>query len=408
VPVKCWVRQAPRTQPASRVPPNEVERVRPLFRCAIQVCLGVVLGVVGCGAPEAPRPSSPGGGAQSVLRGPWLTPGAGAVGVAWAIAPDAVVAAAWVRWAQGGDAPPAAWASARLLVGRTAVWLTGLEPGVPVWVSVQAVGPDGRHWPATAPVSAVPLAGDAAQQVHVPAGTVVPGSADADPLPAPVWVDAFVVDRHPVTVAQYRACVQAGACPPPVVPHGYLAGRGLVPDLLADPEADAHPMPNLDVAAAQAVCAFRAMRLPSVVEWEMTARGPGWPPRPFPWGSARPTCDRIPMRPGALPCTAGTEPVGARPEAASPLRVEELAGAVHQWVVASPGGPDAGPQVLLVGGAWDAPGAAQQIGVRRVVPPRWRVVGDPVADYRAYGVRCVRSADPDGPGRAGVPGGAAR
>ena len=63
---------------------------------------------------------------------------------------------------------------------------------------------------------------DGAEMVYVPAGEFLMGSTDDDPNAAPdekpqhtVNLDAFWIDKTEVTNAQYRKCVEAGACEEP-------------------------------------------------------------------------------------------------------------------------------------------------------------------------------------------------
>ncbi|NIO69598.1 MAG: SUMF1/EgtB/PvdO family nonheme iron enzyme, partial [Anaerolineae bacterium] len=55
--------------------------------------------------------------------------------------------------------------------------------------------------------------------VYVPAGEFIMGSDEGDSDEQPVhtvYLDAFYIDKTEVTNAQYRECVEAGACDPPV------------------------------------------------------------------------------------------------------------------------------------------------------------------------------------------------
>ncbi|MBI5329265.1 MAG: SUMF1/EgtB/PvdO family nonheme iron enzyme [Betaproteobacteria bacterium] len=64
-----------------------------------------------------------------------------------------------------------------------------------------------------------------AGQVAVPAGPFLMGCSKGDnaceqdegrPGGVAVTVPAFVLDRHEVTVADFRACIEAGRCTPPL------------------------------------------------------------------------------------------------------------------------------------------------------------------------------------------------
>jgi sulfatase modifying factor 1 len=87
-----------------------------------------------------------------------------------------------------------------------------------------------------------------------------------------VYLDAYAIDRHEVTAAEYRRCVAAGRCS--------------VAALVAGDERfvrDAWPMINVTWQDAADYCAFAGKRLPTEAEWEKAARGTAslrWP-----WGN---------------------------------------------------------------------------------------------------------------------------
>jgi formylglycine-generating enzyme required for sulfatase activity len=95
---------------------------------------------------------------------------------------------------------------------------------------------------------------------------------------------AFFIDTTEVTVAAYRACVEAGACTPA------SAGRfcnGAAKD------RDDHPINCVDHAQAEAFCAWAGRRLPTQREWAVAACGSG---AELPWeepviGPAAPQSD---------------------------------------------------------------------------------------------------------------------
>jgi hypothetical protein len=90
---------------------------------------------------------------------------------------------------------------------------------------------------------------------------------DAQPAHT-VALDALWIDRAEVTNAQYRECVEAGACVAPMTcDWGDPAyGDGLKED---------HPVVCVDWEGAKAYCEWAGGRLPTEAEWEYTARGPG-------------------------------------------------------------------------------------------------------------------------------------
>jgi formylglycine-generating enzyme len=77
-----------------------------------------------------------------------------------------------------------------------------------------------------------------------------------------VFVSAFAIDRHEVTVAEYRQCITAGMC-------------SLDPLIAGDERyiRDEWPLVNVTWYEAQEYCRWRGGRLPSEAEWERAARG---------------------------------------------------------------------------------------------------------------------------------------
>ncbi len=188
--------------------------------------------------------------------------------------------------------------------------------------------------------------------VAVPAGWFVMGS-EADRLneaPAhPVWIDAFDVDRHEVTVAQYGRFVGATGWRLP-------GNWDSVPPRLGGEL----PVTHVSWRDATAYCAWLGKRLPTEAEWEKAARGTDG--RRYPWGEA--------WDPGraAADLAAGPLSVGSHPTGASPYGALDMAGNVHEWVAdfydpayyagspsRNPLGPDNQRNHVLRGGSWASP-----------------------------------------------------
>jgi formylglycine-generating enzyme required for sulfatase activity len=136
-----------------------------------------------------------------------------------------------------------------------------------------------------------------------------------------VWLDAFAIDRLPVTNAQYRAFLEATGYRPDdrrrFLAH-WPSARGPT-----DEQLD-HPVVYVSLADAEAYAGWVGLRLPTEAEWEKAARGVDG--LRYPWGSAAPTLEHA-----WFGQRSGTSPVGGRPRGASPYGVQDLAGQVWEW-----------------------------------------------------------------------------
>ncbi len=146
----------------------------------------------------------------------------------------------------------------------------------------------------------------------------------------------FFLDRTEVTVAAYRACVQAGTCTPPARPErsNYsLAGR------------EQHPIDGISWKQADAYCRFVGKRLPTELEWDRAAQGPAPNADRYVWGNEPPDCEHVAgtrassetvPEPDQRLCVtdAGsrTLPVCSRPRGNSKEGICDLVGNVAEWV----------------------------------------------------------------------------
>jgi len=132
-----------------------------------------------------------------------------------------------------------------------------------------------------------------------------------------VDVAAFELDRAEVTVARFRICAAAGACPK-----------------IADDSEPGRPVRNISPSEASAFCAFVGGRLPSADEWLFAAAGSAG--RRYPWGNTGLVCRRASFGLVTGPCArAGNGPdlAGARPDGATPEGVLDLSGNVAEWTI---------------------------------------------------------------------------
>jgi formylglycine-generating enzyme required for sulfatase activity/tRNA A-37 threonylcarbamoyl transferase component Bud32 len=244
----------------------------------------------------------------------------------------------------------------------------------------------GERWSAVTPDGAplvvrLPRVGELGpDEVHVPAG---PFRAGGDPVSATArsaarpWLDAFVLDRYPVTNAQWIAFLEdllaqgreedAARCVPRARDVGgreEYAREGdryfLRPDAEGDLWQPDWPVMLIDSEAAELYARWRAARdglpwrLPTELEWEKAARGVDG--RWYPWGDhfdASWACVRESHR--GRPLLAA---VTAFPGDESPYGVRGLAGGVRDLCVGD------GDPFVVRGGAWSLVGAGARAAHR--------------------------------------------
>lgn len=134
---------------------------------------------------------------------------------------------------------------------------------------------------------------------------------------------------------------------------------------------------------ARAFCKGRRGRLPTEDEWIVAAAGDK--PRRYPWGDTGAVCRRAAWGLTRGPCGKGADgpdTVGAHPDGATPLGVQDLAGNVAEWV-------DSG---VVRGGSYETDLATDlRTWVRREVPGSSK---DPSIGFRcAY--EALESASPE-------------
>ncbi len=174
---------------------------------------------------------------------------------------------------------------------------------------------------------------DGAVMVCVPAGEFLMGGANSDPdakaVEKPqhtVYLDAYWIDQTEVTNAQYRQCVEAGACQrDPVVGSTGVASRTQL-DYYLNEDFDDYPVLVYYPDQAVDFCQWVEGRLPTEAEWEKAARGTDG--QRFPWGDDDPTCQLA----NYYGCGKDTSAVGSYPDGASPYGALDMAGNVWEWV----------------------------------------------------------------------------
>jgi serine/threonine-protein kinase len=253
----------------------------------------------------------------------------------------------------------------------------------------------GSHWDGAPPGRSgplpirLPLAGELGpHDVYVPAGPAWtggdPDAADSLPLRR-VWIDGFVLRRHPVTIGELLSFLNdaeekglsADALGLPSSHPGLVEAALAMPGIGRDGSGRlAHATASLDLPAvvdghmAGAYVRWLALRtgqpwrLPDELEREKAARGAD--ARLFPWGDhPEPTFACVlETHPG----TPSPEPVGSRPVDESPYGVRDLAGNSRDWcanvwrhegpplqggrLVSTSASPDDDDFRVIKGGAW--------------------------------------------------------
>lgn len=194
--------------------------------------------------------------------------------------------------------------------------------------------------------------------VEIPAGEFTMGSdgtqALEDERPSHrVWIDAFLIDLHEVTTAQYAPFL--------------AADKRAAPWLWETVDLGQHgnrPVIGVDWRDAQAFCAWSGKRLPTEAEWEKAARGTDG--RHFPWGNQEPTSELANFALGArFSYNQVLFPVRSHEAGRSPYGLYHMAGNAYEWVQdwyatnyyetsleRNPPGPSQGQFKVLRGGSW--------------------------------------------------------
>jgi serine/threonine-protein kinase len=230
---------------------------------------------------------------------------------------------------------------------------------------------------------------DGAVMVYVPGGTFEMGSTDGEDDEKPVHtvtLDSFWIDRTEVTNAQYRHCVEDGACEAPT--HCDWGDSTYGDESMVD-----FPVVCVDWYAAAAYCEWTGGRLPSEAEWEYGARGREG--NLYPWGDDELDCDKANYWYGEEGCVGNMTAVGSYADWASWCGAWDMAGNVWEWVddwygtypsaaQVDPTGPETGSLKALRGGAW----YYGPDGVRSA----HRAEKTPDVRYDGLGFRCVDAA----------------
>jgi formylglycine-generating enzyme required for sulfatase activity len=178
---------------------------------------------------------------------------------------------------------------------------------------------------------------DPTQEALIPAGTFQMGCDVNNPaengcaqfplqnheLPLhTVYLNTYYIDRYEVTNAQYKECVDTGACREPGNNSSWTR-----PSYYNNPAYADYPVINVTWHQAAAFCSWAGKRLPSEAEWEHASRGSS-DTRMYAWGNDAPNCTKA----NYDGCIGDTNRVGSYPDGASPSSVMDMAGNVWEWV----------------------------------------------------------------------------
>lgn len=140
----------------------------------------------------------------------------------------------------------------------------------------------------------------------------------------PVDLSGYEITETEVTVAQYRRCVNAGACGAP--------GSWSEKCYFHKDGYESYPVNCVDWNEAAAFCEWAGGRLPSEAEWEYAARSMGRDIT-FPWGDESATCGYVVMNDGGSGCGADLSfEVCSKQAGNTQQGLCDMSGNVWEWV----------------------------------------------------------------------------
>ena len=176
------------------------------------------------------------------------------------------------------------------------------------------------------------------EMVRVPSGSFTRGSpASPDEQPVrEVEMSSFLIDRTPVTNADFARFVDAGGYHQPRwwTPTGwaYVQERDLThPTYWLDSVWNGGDLPVTGVSwwEALAFARFSGKSLPTEAQWEYACRGVDG--RTYPWGDEEPTLADANFAPDCEPVDRRPTPPDAHPSNVSPFGCVDMAGNFAEW-----------------------------------------------------------------------------
>lgn len=173
---------------------------------------------------------------------------------------------------------------------------------------------------------------DEKEMILIPSGSFLMGSGDGPENERPcheVALEAFYIDRYPVTNEEYKRFTDATGHPVPCYDVAWAKpdGYNWDPEACTFPEGQGrHPVVLVTWEDALAYARWAGKRLPTEAEWERAARGTDG--RRWPWGD-----DWVKGRCNSKEAgIGGTTPVDHySPEGDSPDGVGDVVGNVWEW-----------------------------------------------------------------------------
>ena len=234
--------------------------------------------------------------------------------------------------------------------------------------------------------------------VKIPAGYFEQGNDSIDALDNEqpvhqVYLDAYSIDRYPVTCGQYRLFIEAGGYQNP---HCWSADgwKWLQSQQIKQPlywsdntKWDNHPVCGVSWYEAEAYTRFVGKRLPTEAEWEKAA---SWDidrcdRLPYPWGEATPDTQKC----NHNNAIGQTTPVNAYPNGQSASGCYDMLGNVWEWTASVFDGYEGfatypypgyskvyfdGQHQVLKGGSWATPPWALRSSFRNWYHPGIRQI----------------------------------